>query len=424
MRTRVSLPIILLAIAFCLPADAQSRRAPRTRESEPTARTPRSTKSTQPMATGPQDYRSRNFSVHTDLSPDEAQDLLKRLEEMLGIISKYWGEPNRETIECYVVKDLANWPPGSLNPRGVQHIRDGGGITLTTVTTLNGVKAHAKAVVYAAADHGTPQHEAVHAYCGQNFGETGPTWYSEGMAEMGNYWRTDDPSVQLPEGVLRYLQGSDPKPLPAIVDNTDQTGDSWRNYAWRWALCHLLTNNPNYAPRFRPLGLNLILGKPDSFERTYGAMEKEIAFEYRFFLDHMENGLRADLVAWDWKAVFKPAAKGRPLAATIQANHGWQPSRLRVEEGKSYQVAATGNWKTAKDGSDLTADGDDAGKGKLVAAVFDPPTYTLSEPFDLGSNTTFTAPADGNLYLRCNDDWAALADNSGKVAVKLTLTGE
>lgn len=410
MRWARILVVAGASIAFLVPAReaaAQTRRAPRGRAAE--------------VAAGPKDYTSRNFLVHTDLPPEKAEDLLKRLEVMLGIISKYWGQPNRATIELYVVDDLANWPEGVLHPEGLQSIQQGGGLTITGVRSIGGTKIHAKAVVYAVADHGTPQHEAVHAYCGQNFGETGPTWYAEGMAEMGNYWRVDDSSVELPEVVLAYLQESETKPLLAIVDNTDQTGDSWQNYAWRWALCHMLANNGNYASRFRPLGLNLLLGKPDSFERTYGTSAREIEFEYHFFLNHLENGLRADLTAWDWKAPFKLATRGRGATATIQANRGWQPSRLRVEPGKEYKLVATGNWKVEKEGTEVTADGAEEGKGKLTGILFDPQTYTLGEPFDLGADLAFSRPEGGNLYLRCNDGWGALGDNSGKVAVKVAL---
>ena len=140
-------------------------------------------------AATPRDYRSKNFLVHTDLSPDEARDLLARLEKMLGIISTYWGSPNRKMIECYVVKDLSNWPAGSLHPAGVRSVSGGGGVTMSSIRLQGGRPIQAKSIVYAISERGTPQHEAVHAYCAQNFGHTGPVWYSEGMAEMGNNWK-------------------------------------------------------------------------------------------------------------------------------------------------------------------------------------------------------------------------------------------
>lgn len=412
---RLTLPVLLTTVLFSAlsanSVEAQTRRSPQAGNRAAMAKA------------GPQDYRSRHFLVHTDLPADEARDLLKRLETMLGIISRYWGQPNRKTIECYVVKDLANWPEGFFPDRALEYLQGNAGVTLTlkSVDRRTGRAVAALPIVYAVADHGTPQHEAVHAYCQQNFGDVGPTWYSEGMAEMGNYWREDDSSVLLPDVVLQYLQDSEPKPLLAIVDNTDQTGDSWQNYAWRWALCHLLANNPNYSPRFRPLGLNLLLGKGDSFEQTYGAMGAEIEFEYHFFLQHLENGLRADLIAWDWKAKFQPAPATRSLVASIDADRGWQPSRLRVETGKEYHLEATGSWKVGPDGEELTADGNDDGQGKLVGIVLDPETRTLGEPFDLGADLTFTAPSGGNLYLRCRDDWASIGDNSGKINTRIKL---
>ena len=69
----------------------------------------------QPDSVRPRDVRSRNFVLHTDLNDKDAEELLERLETMLKLISSYWGQPNRKIIECYVVKDLKNWPPNSLS---------------------------------------------------------------------------------------------------------------------------------------------------------------------------------------------------------------------------------------------------------------------------------------------------------------------
>lgn len=447
------------------------------------AQGPRGKNASDSLSSGPRDYRSPNFLVHTDLSAEEANELLTRLETMLQLISTYWGQPNRKTIECYVVKDLANWPQGVFPPDAHAKIVEGAGLTVTQATLLNGRLANATAIVYAVSERGTPQHEAVHAYCGQNFGHTGPTWYSEGMAEMGSYWRKDNSSVEIPEPVLEYLQQSDPKPLSAIVDNTDQTGDSWENYAWRWALCHLLANNDNYAKRFRPLGLSLLQNTGGSFEQTYGSMAEEIAFEYRFFLEHLDNGLRADLIAWKWGTKFQVPRPGRPLISKISARGGWQPSRVKVEAGGTYDVTATGQWSVAEEGETLTADATVAeateetrsartparrtsraastrapgrrapassspragaeadateaeaeeaneekqdekptppkGAGKLMGVILDTSSMTLGEPFELGSKTQFTAETEGNLYLRCSDAWNQLHDNDGEMSVSI-----
>ena len=47
--------------------------------------------------------------------------------------------------------------------------------------------------------------------------------------------------------------------------------------------------------------------------------------------------------------------------------------------------------------------------------------YKLGKEFELGESGYFTAPSNGNLYLRCRVAWNEIADNSGRVTVKLRL---
>ena len=362
-------------------------------------------------------YRTRNFAVRTDIPAEEAEELLRRLEKMLVLISKYWGRPNSQSIDMYVVRDVSKWPAGLLDDEGLQHIQAGGGVTLgqTQQNSLTGQILASRAVVYAVADRGTPQHEAVHAYCMLNFGRTGPVWYAEGMAEMGQYWKDGDFAVHCHPEVLKYLKAEEPKPLTEITSLAQVTGDSWQNYAWRWALCHLLANNTNYAPRFHPLGMALLNNQRSSFEDVYGPMAKEISFEYLQFLKNFDQGYRADLCSWDWKAKFNGVLT-RPLNAKIKAAGGWQPSRLFVKKDMSYTYSTKGEWSLAKDGEKVTAAGATDGKGRLEAVIFH--DYELSEPIELGEDGRFTAPVEGKLYLRCRDAWGELADNSGEITVK------
>lgn len=409
------------------------------------------------QAAGPRDYRSANFLVHTDLPADEADDLLKRLETMLALISKYWGKPNKQTIEMFVVRDLDVWPPDSLEPAGRESIAAQAGITMTSgsVNRQTGQLFAAKSRVYAIADRGVPQHEAVHAYCHQTFGRAGPTWYSEGMAEMGHCWREGESRVHCLPIIVKYLRSVEPKPLGSIVNSRDQTGDSWQNYAWRWALCHLLANNPNYYDRFRPLGLGILADQPDAtFAKVYGSMAQEIAFEYLFFLEHFDLGYEVTLTAWDWKTKFRHATPKVPILCSVEANRGWQASRLLVKAGEEFEVSAEGSWSLSADGPELSPFGvalpdqkaattkkaatkktsktepleelpsvwryDSPFKpGQLVGVLFN--DYELSEPFAIPADGSFVAPGEGQLFLRCEEAWNRLADNKGKVSLKFKL---
>ena len=380
----------------------------------------------------PRDFRSQRFLMHADLSDPEAKDLLARLEKTYDLIGAYWGRQLKpgQAVEMYVVKDISRWPQGAIPADGLPHILGGGGVTHTEALSLRGeqgerVHLAARTVCFAVADRGTPQHEAVHAFCGLTFGNTGPTWYSEGMAEMGQYWRERDHSVQLDPMVLKYLQQNSIKSLNAIVNNEEQTGDSWQNYCWRWALCHVLANNSNYRDKFRPLGMDMLLERPNSFEKAYGAMAAEISFEYKQFIATIDNGYRVDLTAIDWKKKFLPL-QGKPgPTSSIAAARGWQPTQAILDPTKTYAYTATGKWSIGKESTSVSADGDDEGRGRLTGVILtktDAGDYAFSEIIALGSQGQFTPPTAGKLFVRCDDKWGMLADNQGRITFKIKLS--
>jgi len=124
----------------------------------------------------PRDVRSRNFLVHTDISDRQAQMLLDKLETMVNLVSRYFGRNPSRPVECYVVRDLKQWPNGLFDSMQMQKIARNEGVTL---------HRGRQAVVYSCDDHNVVQPEAIHAFCADTFGSTGPTWYSEGFAELG-----------------------------------------------------------------------------------------------------------------------------------------------------------------------------------------------------------------------------------------------
>ena len=374
----------------------------------------------------PRLIRSPHFAFLTDVSDREARIILDKLERMVGLLERYFGRRSGGVVEGFIVHDLNVFPAGTFaEPAGVAKIREGAGVCFNL-----SLGSQRKATLYSCVDHGVIQHECTHGFCHMTFGSTGPTWLSEGVAELGNYWQDGEQAVEIDPVVMAYLQRSAPKrSLLEIATPGREPAGSWQDYAWRWALCHLLANNPNYSDRFKPLAVALMEGRPDlSFTSVYGPAARELSFEYEQFLLTVGNGYRADLTAWPWKAKFRPLpASGGSVMASIEAAAGWQASGLQIEKGVMYEAAADGTWRIAAAGAAVDANGDEAGHGRLVGAVLQggerDVDYILSAAIPLGTRQAFVAPADGRLFLRCDDDWTQLADNVGELAVTLRRTG-
>ena len=286
-------------------------------------------------------------------------------------------------------------------------------------TVTDGNRYLAKSVVYASARPEVVRHEAVHAYCHQTFGRVGPVWYSEGMAEMGHYWKMGDAGVRVGQREIDFFHENLPKSLAETLSRSQVSGDSWQNYASRWALCHFLVNDPNYATKFRAMGRDFLAGNDVSFDETYGGRARELWFEYLFFLQHIDRGYRVNLCAWDWNKKFACLQPGRAVAVTIRAGRGWQPTGLTVRPGVQYEYAATGNWRIARETKTVDMQGDDRGRGRLVGALLK--DYELGPEFDVGGKGPLQCAAGGDLYLRCRNSWNDLAGDAGRIAVRLKL---
>lgn len=367
------------------------------------------------------DYGSAHFLIHTDLPKKDAQELLKRLEVMLKLVAGYWNRPASGIIECYVAKDLAAWPDeitSKLPEMGIMKIKEGAGVCIAQKMTL-GNQFIAKAVVFAVANVGVPQHEAVHAYCQHTFGRTGPQWYAEGMAEVGQYWVEGERGVNAHPTAIRFLLENPPQSIDELIVTKETTGGTWQDYARWWSLCHFLEHNGNYSAKFRQLGVALLLGAPnEGFAQTFGPVAKELSFEYFFFMRHLQKGFRVDLTTWDWKRKFRPfGSKTDSLTVTIQAGRGWQPTGLTVAAGSEYEFSTTGTWTPVKGEPAIDANGRPDGVGRLTGALLN--DYKLSQEIPLAKEGSFKAVADGQLYLRCKIPWPQLGDASGKITIKL-----
>jgi hypothetical protein len=395
-------------------------------------------------------HRSSHFVLYTDLPLAAAQDKLNRLEATLKQAERYWRRPLRGQIECYVIADLDACPDSAL-PHPLARVWVAGVEGATITGQVSGHRApRARATLYASAREGVAEHEVVHAYCCQTFGHTGPDWYKEGMAQVlavspnsdakpgcslelfqrsgGRAKKTSREIVQAGRftGELSGMFGSmlagrrdesQHVPLTAFTHEHAEKVDRARpEYLSSWLLCHMLYHNPNYSERFRLLGECYLTGSDGSFGQIFAAQQDEIAFEYEFYVKHIAAGYRVDLCYWDWNAKFHSLAQRPRITRDIQAARGYQASGLTVTAGQKIEYAIAGSWRTGTNKRETTAGGGLHPVGRVVGVVMD--GLQLTDPFELGDEGTLTAPAGGNLYLRCNDSWCQLADNHGSVRVQ------
>lgn len=394
--------------------------------------------------------RNTHFVLHTDVPRPEAEAMLGRMEAALKAAAKYWQREPRNQIACYVVADLGRWPDSAL-PHPLARIWIGGvgGATISEYTGA-GRQTRIRATVYAVPRAGVVEHEVIHAYCYQAFGEAGPDWYKEGMAQLVAHGSDAGGATGCQAALVRPLAGGKSCSVQEIVQAgrfTVQMHDScgvmlakrsdqqrhvplsdWtagdaelvraaeQHYIRSWALCHMLLHNPNYSAGFRALGVSYVTRGRDSFDSAFAPVAQEMTFEYSFFLAHLDVGYRVDLCRWDWDKRFLPLAAGQTLGVGVEAARGYQASGLTVVAGQGYQYSAVGAWGTSAAGPTTNADGDGQGAGRMEAVVMR--DYGLDAPFELGVQGTFVAATSGNLFIRCRDAWNGLHDNHGSIHVR------
>jgi hypothetical protein len=197
--------------------------------------------------------------------------------------------------------------------------------------------------------------------------------------------------------------------------DTDNVTAARQEYLRSWALCYLLLHNPNYGPRFKLLGRKYVSNHDCEFASVFASVRNEIAFEYSFFLKNICAGYRVDLCSWDWANRSQPVMLGSGSAVGVDAAKGYQAAGLALIQGKRYQYTADGTWSTSAGAETTSATGGADDVGRLCGVVMT--DYKLSQPFPLGVAGVFEAPASGQLYLRCQDGWNGLHDNTGQITV-------
>jgi hypothetical protein len=310
-------------------------------------------------------------------------------------------------------------------------------------------------------------HEGTHAFMATFLGGCGPGWYMEGTAELlathrleqkgvRNLFSTLSPGKQaivnqekVPDTFLRLgIMPRDRKEVPMLgriklihdareagrvldlpavlrIDNSKQLENE--PYAWCWAAAKLMDSQPRYREHFRGLRRHVLSREFNEIaRREFGDDWANLQAEWQAFVTTLDHGYDFERMAIDFDRA-RPLG-GRTHSVSIAADRGWQSSGVRLIQGKSYRVAATGRYDIANDGQPwpcepggVTIDYYDGRPLGMLLGAIDGRTKgaTLADTIDIGLGTTITPAASGTLYLRVNDSAGRLGENRGSLTVTI-----
>jgi hypothetical protein len=211
-----------------------------------------------------------------------------------------------------------------------------------------------------------------------------------------------------------------------------------------------LDSHPRYRERFRNLRRYV---KDESFNdivrREFADDWLDLTQEWQAFVASLDHGFDFGRMAIDFRRG-ELLRRGVRQTVEIDAARGWQSSRVRLEAGKFYRIAANGRFQVSEE---TGADGENhpwpaeaggisieyyAGQplGKLLAAITPNRPLNASDsapaingpvekrveisflrPAAIGLGANIRAPITGTLFLRLNDAPDSLHDNRGLVTV-------
>lgn len=291
-------------------------------------------------------------------------------------------------------------------------------------------------------------HEATHCFMHVMPPVDCPPWYVEGMAEVFGTHATDAAGkLQLgvmparPEdfsGWARISVIQDEVKAGRLLDVDQILALRFNDfqklpaYAWSWALCHYLNNHPRYQKPFRELAKRVFDGGfQKQFADLFARDMPDLKDEWLLYASQLQYG--HDIV--HGKMEFSPGLevdKEQPAkAVAIFAQRGWQSAGAKVIAGKTYHIRASGRitlaetskpWISEPQGISIRYFSGQA-LGRLIGCIRPEPldgrNRGILKLIPFGPDEVFIASHSGTLFLRCNDAWNELQDNTGEFQVQI-----
>jgi hypothetical protein len=395
-------------------------------------------------AVGIHRYESKQLRLYTDIDVEFAKPLPAMIDAAYDAFTAYFGPmpPSRAGDEFqmtgYLIGDERRFRETGLIPENLPPIEHGRHRRNEFWLREQPYDYYRRHLLI---------HEATHCFMTYMPENQAPVWYLEGMAEMfGTHRKLPDGSWQFavmptsPEEFAGFgrvtllrqkVAAGSGRTLPKVFGFAAEEFLDPEPYAWSWAACWFLDQHPRYSARFRELGKHQ---QPRAFATVFDALMTEggrdLATEWMLFITNFQYGYDVSRAAIAFQSGTSLKA-GDERTAEIVADRGWQSTRIRLEPNQRYEMTTTGQITLAQQPKPWVSKADGISfryfrghpLGKLLACVRDETgpaggsDDTMLRVVPIGSRGEITSPVAGTLYLRLNDSWSELADNTGKVSV-------
>jgi len=381
-------------------------------------------------------YESKHLILFTDIEPKTAEQLTEFADQEYQAWLEYFGplpdarDGSDFRMIGYLMRDMNALVERDLVPREYLGMRTGGHKQAEFWMLDQETDYYRRHLLF---------HEATHCFMTIMPDTILPKWYLEGMAELLATHRINvDGDIDfrvLPENKEQYAGWGRIKTIQEdvaagriktisqirAIQRIDPV-DEVRDYAWSWALCYFLDAHPRYQDRFRSLRDHWRSNAfTREFDRLYADDLSEMNIEWLLFVSSIIEGYDLPLAAVE----FSPS--GSDSQSSISAHKGWQSTGWQITSGETYHLTATGDvilatdpkpWVSHPNGITLEYF-DKKPIGRLTGIIIAPSMNQIPELIDIGKETTWTANTSGTLFLRINDAWNSLNDNSRRYQVEL-----
>ena len=394
---------------------------------------------------------SKRLVLYSDLPVQELEGLSAAVDQLYALLEEYFGPlpPDSQNtpyqMSGYLMADAERFRDAGILSEGPAQPHEGWYLGNEFWWNRQATPYYTRHLML---------HEATHCFMHVMPAVDCPPWYVEGMAELfGTHLRDDKGNYTfgiLPDSPDRCPGWSRVSVLqdeiaagkmPAVDQILAYKFSDYAQlppYAWSWALCHFLNTHPRYQVPFRELAKRVMDGGFIPLaSQLFQPHRLDLHDEWLLFASQIQYLHDIERSVIEFRPGVELASPGKATTATISAERGWQSTRVKLIAGKQYRVRATGRFTLAKTTKPWISEPQGisiryfAGQplGRLMGLIRpDPATNSTNRDIlkliPLGPDTTFLAPHGGTLYLRLNDAWNQLADNSGEIRVEMELVGD